>query len=346
MSRAGEGQMFLENIRSLLKKDCHGQYHVNIEKEYAENIIPGSTCAFSNFTYIIASVIAEVSIPKEFFATRNEHPVAKAIWKWANRWYETTPRDQCVYRKRLIWAFTAQPFLFFIGHLFKYILALICSFYLPLTKIVTAWAGYRPLPIFQDIGKLWSWKWQGSEIEWDPRKFGVYRQWKDSGAYGDRYISITGFEITAILSIIGMWFLSFWKTHKDIVQYGWDPDILILPAFCFFVSLLFTVIFFSASDIITRQKWWKDMIEEYKARKEKEKYEGIYREKRKEKEERKEQRPFLFFEWLKKTSSLESSPKQVEIHDLPDAYRGILVQKVRIKFWATKRAICKPFSKN
>ena len=58
---------------------------------------------------VLATAIVEFVVPEALFAKKPETRFQKAIWKWANLWYDKSPRDECEYRKRKILAFTLKP---------------------------------------------------------------------------------------------------------------------------------------------------------------------------------------------------------------------------------------------
>ncbi|MFA6458889.1 MAG: hypothetical protein WCV79_00605 [Candidatus Paceibacterota bacterium] len=323
--------------KSIFKQNFQNDYRQAIDWEQLEEC--NLSCDPND--YIVAVTIVEIDVPKEFFAVRSDNPISEFIWKWANRWFEVLPRDECAYRKRLIWAFTLQPPVFLIGHILKYVAALVCSVCLPISKIAVLWAGYRPLPLFADISKLWAWKWEPSNIEWDPRRNNTYRQWIGYGdpgynkEKGPVEMPITGFEVTALSMILGMFAL--------LVYFVW----LLLPLLpnlesfvtiflgCFFCFLV-CVVFFSKNDVISRTKWWKKMT----------KWQSNRNNRRKWVRKLETQKPVLYFEWLRATSHISKVPLRVEIGQLPEAFRNKTLQKARITFWAIKREVCRPFPRS
>jgi len=289
--------------------------------------------------YAVAVEIVEIDVPSEFFAARSNNPVARFVWDyWANRWCEAPPRDQCAYRKRLFWAFTLQPFVFVIGHILKYIAALVCSIYLPVAKVVVFFVGFRPEPLFADIGKLWAWKWDPEEVDWDLRRYSKYALWSEDAFWqGDKYkyMPITGFEISMITLLAGAWYgsyrLTFFTHDGSLSAQIFFSSVLAI------ILLLLTGLFFAKSGIVSRTKLWQKV--KRKSLEQKNGQNGQV-------ETKVEQPPSLYFEWLRKVSSISKAPQRIDIEDLPDAYKGKSLQRARIKFWAVKRKVCKPFARS
>lgn len=82
----------------------------------------------NNLRSIIGQGEISVDVASEFFAKKP----AAWVWKWANLWYETKPRDQCQFRRRCMLAFSVQPIVVvpwvIIICLFRFLAALFLGF--------------------------------------------------------------------------------------------------------------------------------------------------------------------------------------------------------------------------
>jgi len=64
-------------------------------------------------------------------------------------------------------------------------------------------------------------------------------------------------------------------------------------------------------------------------------------------EKKKVDEDLLLKEWLKNNLHVENKPVKVELDKVPvpPPYASKLAQKITIKFWAAKIAVCKPFAR-
>ena len=114
-----------------------------------------------------SSEVAEtnVEVPTGLFA--KEYP--KWLKKWVNLWYETKPKDQCHFRRRIIPAFTIQPLLILPWLVIRSLLAFAIALILLLSgerKI-----GFKAIihPWKRDFGDIWAFT-EGSIFS---------KEWKD-----------------------------------------------------------------------------------------------------------------------------------------------------------------------
>jgi len=327
-----ERNKFDEWVNYFLELSERGKYKnsLGLERTRKESRLDGD---YDCPILVVAMEIVEVDVPQEFFAEIPQVGIKRAIWNWANRWFEYGPRDECSYRKRLIWAFTVQLPMMLIGHLLKYAYAIVCSIYLPIARIAVFYAGYRPVFLFAGIPDLWAWKFEPNEVDWTMRKYRYdgYSVWKYEHDE-PKHMPITLFELT-MLGVSGFLFCvgiyGFFRSGKAI-------EYVIMTIIVFVASvILFGVL--SGAKLITRTKWWPK-LSMWASR--------HLSESRKTKKPTKapEPRPDFYFEWLKKVTHVSNAPQRVTVNDLPDAFRGVGIQRLRIKFWAKKSQICRPYS--
>ena len=149
---------------------------------------------------IVAITVMQADIPEGLFSEKPKSILGTWTWKWVNRWHTSPPRDQCAFRARAIWAFTAQPVLFVIGYLLRYVLAAVLTVLVPLLRVGCWFIGYRPEPLFNGIGTVWNPRVRLSDCldGTDVRKFGkhaTYRSWSSSKA---KDVWLTPIEVTIV----------------------------------------------------------------------------------------------------------------------------------------------------
>lgn len=82
--------------KKFLRKE-KGQYQTDLVDTEGDFLGENLRCAFEKFA-------VDVVVPEELFA-------AKPLdWGWVNYYYKSLPRDQCEFRKRRFFAYSAQPF--------------------------------------------------------------------------------------------------------------------------------------------------------------------------------------------------------------------------------------------
>ena len=255
----------------------------------------------------IAATIVDIEVPAELFAEKPRGPIGRFVWNWINRWHTEPPRDQCRYRARALWAFTAQPPLFVVGHVLKYIAAFFSSILLPLGRIGVLFFGYRPPALWRGLGGLWQWKFSTDNYEeaFQWRLYGrhSFRQWKsyrDSKDRRDHYMPITPFEAVLVMAVLlGLW----WKVVVISAAIG--------------AGLLLLALILWRYPIRWRSKapTPKPIVKDTRYR-----------------------------DWLIRTLVASEAPSKVDLKRLPRSYSGSLVQRFRVGFWATKMKVCRPYA--
>lgn len=343
----GNGDKYGEFKDSLINRDTVSTYNTALS---CAEIEAGDLSCLRNFAYdayaeIVATAVVNIEVPGEFFAEKPESAFSQLVWDWANRWFEVGPRDECAYRKRLIWAFTLQPPLFLIGHMLKYLWALLVTAYLPLARIGAFYFGWRPEPLLAGVRTAWSWKWEPKSVNWDLCMHGcresTYRVWRfgetdDAGTYHKRKdMPVTGCELTAVaLTVLVACGLLYW-TWQIIVFSRFSE---LFGVFIFSAMALFlTVLFVKKTEFIIRTEWWNSFVF----------FVGTKMEERNEKLKRiaEAEKPFLYFDWLNRVANLSHAPNRVDVKELPDAFKNKGFQRAYIRFWAVKRKVCKPYAR-
>ncbi len=151
----------------------------------------------------------EFEVPKELFAEKSETWFGTLTWKWVNRWFSHAPVDQCEYRKRKVFAFTAQPFLLFIGRL---IAGIFCTFYSLVGALCLLFIGFQPSNIFKNL--LHSW-WNLNLFDLDLRntnEWGYKNDWrkwtrKDRSRRKIPLFAVPALDVVALGAMAGLIFL-------------------------------------------------------------------------------------------------------------------------------------------
>ncbi len=331
-----EGNDFDGWTQKVLKQRGRNEYSfaMNLQEVICRRNLTGE---FGCPLTVLAIGLVEVDVPKEFFATRPESGISRAIWCWANRWFEYTPQDECAYRKRLILAFTLQLPLMIIGHVLKYAFALVCSIYLPIARIVTFYFGYRPVFLFAGFPELWAWEFEPDNVDWDLRKYGrkSYAVWNYKNDK-TTYMPITLFELTFL---VGFGFLMIAILYDALRSKTLHDRIgnYVVEVILFLVTIVFLV----KTKLIDRSKWWKKLCERTSERA----TERALMSKMvvRSPDETVKSKPDFYFEWLREFSSASNVPKHVTFKDLPPAFKGARIHNFRAKFWDIKSRVCRPF---
>ncbi|MDE2188469.1 MAG: hypothetical protein KGJ35_01930 [Patescibacteria group bacterium] len=254
---------------------------------------------------VVGATIKEIDVPQELFAHRTQSKFGTMVWKWTNLWHEIAPRDQCQYRRRLIFAFTLQPFIWMIGMILRFFIQVFGSIVYPLIRLIVFFFGFKPNFIFKHLGEIWKW-------DHDPRndfddlflseEVSGYRVWSVNNGK-TRYMPITGIELACLLFVA-------WSI-KTIIA-----NLTISLFLALGIAIVVTSIVFM---IVMRLKPRED--DELLAARRRESYET----------------------WLRNLA-IDQAPTKISLNALPAPYHGGLVQKLRVGYWYAKIKVCKPYS--
>lgn len=144
-----------ESKQEIHKRDGVSFYKNHIEPDFLKAKYTANENGFLFNLFFTAIAQVEVNIPQELFAEKPKTWFREAMWTWVNRWYETSPRDECVYRKRMIFAFTIQVALIFIGRFFMFLVALLGTIFYPIIRCILYFFGWEVAPLFQGTISFW-----------------------------------------------------------------------------------------------------------------------------------------------------------------------------------------------
>ena len=167
--------------------------------------------------------ILDVDIDERFFA--KEPP--QWLWRWANFWFETKPRDECQFRKRCILAFTLQPPIILVGVIFKMLLGLFLAVFL---KVFIGIRGINFSPVIHPCNSFFDDIWppdQKSSVFLSNKK-GDARPW-----FLFPLMPIVPAAVLGILALFNSWMrLPFWRLVAI------DAAVIGAISFLFFVCWL------------------------------------------------------------------------------------------------------------
>ncbi len=110
-----------------------------------------------------------IEIPKEFFATKPEKGLRLEWHKWVNRWWLSSPIDECQFRKRAIIATTIQPIAWVLGFTLRFIFAMVCNVLYPTIILLAFLVGsqFGAKQFFINLGKLnWDFLFLFRKLRW------------------------------------------------------------------------------------------------------------------------------------------------------------------------------------
>jgi len=285
---------------------------------------------------IIAATIEEFEVPEELFAKKPETKRGKAMWWWANFFFNKNPRDECAYRKRKIVAFTIQPFLATIVFFIAFgIGGTIFALYVLLASLALLFVGYRPRPILREMWRAFTFQ---REPEWDVRKFDqwdthgpVYRLWSISEDGKEIYMPITPLVVTIYTSGIAMILAGLYYLLRSASVDFW-LIILITAVALTAATFAFRLIAKCLSAVYAKSK--------ERRRIERQLTEDVEAIQRTNEQEARRQ-------WLIENFELSKQTDVVRLDQLPvpPTFSGKVAQKFRVSYWALKAKVCKPFAK-
>lgn len=253
---------------------------------------------------ICAAEIVNIEIPRALFVERPQGKFANAVWSWVNRWFGDQPVDQCRYRARFIFAFLLQPPLFVIGHTLKYVFSLISTLVLIGGRLLMPIIGFKPVPIFGDIGEHWAWK-PGKVIgaDFDYREHRTYRLWNT------RKMPFTPLEALVFGGLSWLAYNTF-RYHPEEIRHMAK---LLLNWFMLLLPVLILGFRFVIFPLLSR---W-DRLQSTRPRRSSESE---------------------YADWLRRNVVIGTSTNQTE------SYRHKLAHLVKVRFMAVKVKVCRPYS--
>ncbi|GEM_PF-2424351 len=298
--------------------------------------------------YIIAT---DFEVPDELFAHKPKKGFGEFVWNWVNKYFKKEPIDQCQYRKRKIFAFTIQPFVFifhmigmglakFVGVVF----VIAAYLYWFLGSLFLLFFGFRPIGI-KDFGGENSNEIHNLFYFRRRRGFSRWRLWKSKDEYWwwDDYNDNKKIPLyfTPFLYVVAG--LITWTIYSIISSVGegiiskTENNYSVLVGIAVLLLAIYSIKKLGLRNRHEREEKRKKKDEEkMKKRKEIERELEEYRiVKQKEKGDKEK-------EFLKANASLKNLPSKVVIEDV--IKKVDVSTKFKLGFMAAKSKICKPFA--
>lgn len=302
----------------------------------------------------LATTAVKVSVPKVLFATRPEGRWGKFAWWWSNWGCDKKPRDECEYRKRKLFAFWPIPPIkpvYGLGYLIvKHLVVGVASaLYVMLMSSLSLFFGVRPRPILRSMWEAFlcigeptrpvsryrtpgkGWGSDGGDLyKWFKR----YRLWgfRDEEETKPIYLWLTPFEVSLLVGCPWSicWILS---TISEVEDNGLLKFLLIAA----FIAVLVCILVLWSRFRITERIFPR--LKEL--RKAQEAHEQQLAQARLERAA--QVRREAYRAWLSQFD-VTRRPEKIDLGKVPDGFeRNPTVHRLRIKFWAKKMEVCRPF---
>lgn len=319
-----------------LKKERNGSFVFDLDWEKAER--GGCGMRF----YISAATVVEFEIPEELFAKKPETKASQFVWKWANKWYDDDPQDECDYRRRKMFALPLMAAWLLLKH---GIGGTVHALYVLLASFATFFFGFRPRPIFREMWRAFTFKrygeWDvsryGCNFYWGGRTISAYRVWdatqikKDDGyVRGIKYMPVAPFVAALISGAgVGAYYLVY------LVRSLISGRLAGLLPYAIGIACIIIVVLLSKAISPYFRKAVSKGIRKLKENAEKEAF--VQKKTRQDMEQK----------WMLKNLALSQKTEAVHLDRLPTPpdLRGKVVQRFYVSYWTLKAKVCRPFAK-
>lgn len=306
-----------KNLINSVHQKFFGNYQNTMFPNNIEELISGKKKQLDlGNRKVIAAEIIDIEIPEGLFADKPKSKFGKKVYEWVNDWHEIKePRDECEYRNRKIFAFTLKPILWLI---FSFLIRdviwrlICCSIIFPfiVNIIGTLWRIITTI-VLSLFGR-YPIKETFSEFiefwkEWDLD----YKEQEDVFKFPivSKYKVIAGKKYKLALWHVVLVIFVVWPTNFILT----NPvgvgiwNIVLLMGILAIVSIISILVFLRLSKNIKGK---------------------------------------TYEEWLMETSSIKSAPKSILAKDMKESYDRKILNSGKIRFWALKANVCKPFARN
>ena len=171
-------------------------HHTEFQDGFAYSVVDADCFSMGS------AEVVEIDVDKDHFA--KEPP--QWLKSWVNEMYNTPPRDQCEFRRRAIWAFSAQPLIILVAFVLYFTIATICLF----VGVSLLARGLQPRFILQPgVGKD-EFVWKSIEINYTKRlslwswedKMGNLKPWR--------------LLVTPLFLVVETLILEYWHARLDM----------------------------------------------------------------------------------------------------------------------------------
>ena len=281
----------------------------------------------SNLYSTLASAVVEFVVPEDLFAEKPRTKLGNWIWGLVNRrLYHDDPCDECEYRKRRMYAVPYFALLYPIGMFLKHMVGgVIYAFLVLLSSFWFFFWGWRPENILKGMRGAFLWR-RSDGLETRMYPGNGYRVW----VRGAKRIPIAPYQlclaIVAIVVLIRTIYLYFNETLQVVTLGG---GMMVAIALFYFVAKLLIVAFRPLGEKIKVEKARRKVLAAERLEKER----NMTRK--------------ATQEWLAKTFSVSTMPREIDLKKLPQPLRPSdrIAHRFRVSFWAMKMKVCKPYSR-
>ena len=264
----------------------------------------------------------EFEVPAGLLAERPQSGFWKYLCLWANLWFGNRPVDECAQRKRYILA----PLALLLWLVWRIGFGIGMSLYTPIAWLLVGFLGWRPKSVFPSLKDAWI---NPSAVEAGMVEISKWRCWKkpDYGSVSRSYAHEKYLPIWAVPWVIA---LELGVPYALYRLYLIDPMVVKVGGALILLALLL-VTFWVLIDRLVKPA-----------------VKNMSQNRASEKQERVSTRAELVHERYLKSLSLMS----LDHAPIPDKVDIKAVMKkvdrpvqLRLRFWATKAKVCRPFSK-
>lgn len=320
-----------KKVQDFLMRTGESNYSYSIVWDHIQDRKISDECLSSY--ECLAYCVVEFYVPGKLFADKPKTALQKAVWWWCNLWFTKNPADQCAYRKRKMFAPVQLLLVAILGPLY----AVLISF----MSIIVLFIGWRPLPIFREIGKAFLLvRHPFDEYRRYPFE-SFYRVWYEPARGNKKLMPATGLEIFIGACLV---YIFGYLIHVTF-NAGLFIGLMAIVLWCFVLLLLFVLIRV-LSDRLAKFLSRYGFFQKYTARRKvkedaaKKRVEELLAQKKAEMEAE-------YQAWLLANYGLDHMPAEVRLGNVPRPL-GIgarTAQVFYVGFWGLKAKVCKPFSK-
>ena len=343
-----QAAIFRQNLEGLLVT-CRNSYEYRTSLTWRAILELANDDSKSEWICVGAAV-AEIEVPENLFAKVSENPVMKFLYRCANRWCSKGPRDQCEYRKRLLFYALPKTLIWLIGWAFSLTVGTIVSAVAISLRLLVLYLGWRPAGILENISMFFSrpiLDWTLGDMNINRGDNYKYRVWEVDTSYPYKVqatMPVTGIEATLIL-LAG---LISWNILRNVEMSHVTRSFNLSFATIFVVAFLAIMIW----RFVPVMPGWDKLGRWYrKYRQDRLTIKTLQKEQKKKAAQEAAKmelaKPDPYTNWLMKEMSLKSVPAKVDTSHLPKplTITGQASKVVRVTFWGAKTRVCKPYAR-
>lgn len=312
-------EIIREQVEVLMNTEGRDRHNLSIRWDLIRSgVAEGSAGSVS---LPLAVTMVEFEVPVELFAEKPKTRFGQAVEKWADGFFSSPPRDQCAYRKRVLFSFTLQPMILFVIELFSLLYVLIGF-------AVAFFCGWKPRNIFSLLRNavILDFNFDHDSVRQYPSVDG-WRVWSRNNQGESTMMLVAPYEVLVAFPLGWIsWFLAkgLWQ-YFAAFSFGEYMTMLLCTGICLMLTWsLVRSISFRVFNFLAGQEHRARWLQKREAR--------IAAEKDRLAQEEEQ--------WLRENLSLSLKPNEVDLAKVP---RKSVVQTFRIGYWTLKAKMCKPY---